>query len=331
MHFWIVAIDHELQLTRAANDSEKRRAQKEQLEAILKAGLAERHIDFIAEESKLEKATIASELANTANPRIPRTNIMMTDAEREAAGILEALKNRPGHLDWDTMQYWIERRIPEDDVREEYFVRRTLDEALCAKNVLMLLGDSHVDAVSEKLQRVGHGVETNHELFPVKRWELEIATNTMVQRVEMIAEVLLIAGLPGSGKTTHIETMQDQGWTIFDDFKANAYNDSSMFRHSRHYEALIKALQNGQKCIVADIDFCRVASRNQAESMIRAQFPAISLNWWFFANNVDACRSNIIRRASRSIEDNLRALASYQALYRIPADARVLPVWAPNE
>lgn len=40
----------------------------------------------------------------------------------------------------------------------------------------------------------------------------------------MVGEIILIAGLPGSGKTTHMDSMRRDGWTIFDDFKANAYN-----------------------------------------------------------------------------------------------------------
>jgi hypothetical protein len=76
-----------------------------------------------------------------------------------------AMKKRPGHPDHETMTYWIESRIPEDDIREEYFIRRTLDESNGAKNILMLLGDLHVDAVCEKLRRRGYIVAVNHELF----------------------------------------------------------------------------------------------------------------------------------------------------------------------
>jgi predicted ATPase len=45
----------------------------------------------------------------------------------------------------------------------------------------------------------------------------------------MSAEIILIAGLPGSGKTMYMKALQQEGWSIFDDFKANAYNESSVF------------------------------------------------------------------------------------------------------
>jgi hypothetical protein len=34
-----------------------------------------------------------------------------------------------------------------------------------------------------------------------------------------------------------------------------------------------------------------------------------------------------MRRASRSIEDNLRALHEYRAVYQIPIGAQVIPIW----
>jgi hypothetical protein len=154
MNFWVVGIDHELQLARAENDSKKRRALKEQLDAMLRIGVPECEIDFIAEESKEGMLTLAKEIADAGCPTIPLINIWMTDAERDAAGIADAMKKRPGHPDHETMTYWIESRIPEDAIREEYFIRRTLDESNGAKNILMLLGDLHVDAVCEKLRGI---------------------------------------------------------------------------------------------------------------------------------------------------------------------------------
>jgi hypothetical protein len=156
MDLRIVAIDHGLQVGRDANDSTKTRAQKEQLDALLSAEIPQRKVQFIAEESKQGAVTIASAHANAADPKIPWKNISMTDAERDAAGITEALKHRPGHPDHDTMQTWIESRILEDEIREDFFIDQTLQHAGGAQSILMLLGDMHVDAVSEKLTKMGH-------------------------------------------------------------------------------------------------------------------------------------------------------------------------------
>jgi hypothetical protein len=170
MDFWIVGIDHELQSTKAETDTVILRSQKEHLESILKEGIVKRRIGFVSEESKLHKPTIACELASTNIPPIPWINIIMTDSERELAGIAEALKKpRPGHPDYETRSIWIEHRIPEDEIREDFFIRQTLTGNKGADSILMLLGDLHVDAVADKLRRMGHSVAANHELFPIRR------------------------------------------------------------------------------------------------------------------------------------------------------------------
>jgi RNase adaptor protein for sRNA GlmZ degradation len=145
-----------------------------------------------------------------------------------------------------------------------------------------------------------------------------------------VAEIILIAGLPGSGKTTYLKALQQEGWLVFDDFKANAYNDSSVFWHSQNYEALLMVLREGQKCVVVDIDFCKTESRHEADTALREQIPDLKLNWLFFENDFEACQANVRRRASRSIEDNLRAVNEYHALYRIPIGAQVISVWRPD-
>lgn len=171
MDFWIVAIDHGLQLVTDANDPVHRRSQKDRLHALLSEEIPNRRVRYIAEESDIGKTTIAFALARSSNPQIPWQNINMTHIERDAVGITEALKNRRGHPDDETMAAWIECRIPEDEIREEFFIEQTLRGAGDAQSILMLLGDMHVDAVGEKLARMGHSVSTNHDLFPTRRWE----------------------------------------------------------------------------------------------------------------------------------------------------------------
>ena len=69
------------------------------------------------------------------------------------------------------MTYWIESRIPEDVVREGFFIDETLQGAKGARSILVLLGDMHVEVVAERLRERGYRAETNHDLVPVRRWE----------------------------------------------------------------------------------------------------------------------------------------------------------------
>lgn len=138
--------------------------------------------------------------------------------------------------------------------------------------------------------------------------------------------ILVIAGLPGCGKTTYLDQLSKESWRTFDDFKANAYQNSPQFQKSRKYAALQAAIRDNSRCAVADIDFCKPESRAEAQAVLRAEFPSIELGWRFFANDLIACERNIRRRSRASIEADLRKLYEYSAQYTIPEGMVVLPV-----
>lgn len=142
----------------------------------------------------------------------------------------------------------------------------------------------------------------------------------------MDEQLLLIAGLPGCGKTTYVDRFKEKGWRDFDDFKDRARNNSPGFRDSRHYEALLAALGEGRKCVVADIDFCRSEARTEADLVLREDAPAVRSAWGFFENSPERCEVNIRRRNRPSLEMDLRKMRQYSIVYQIPDEAQVLPV-----
>jgi hypothetical protein len=164
----IISIDHYLQYVEAENDSEALRASKERLRAILEEMLSTGTAGVIFEESSLSKPSIAQELAERDG--IPWHNICMTTEERVAAGIFDALLSRPGSPDWDDMSCWIEYRIPEDKIREAYFVQRIEEAAQHNQKARVLLGDMHVQEVANALSTRGHRVEIVQDLISKKRW-----------------------------------------------------------------------------------------------------------------------------------------------------------------
>ena len=138
--------------------------------------------------------------------------------------------------------------------------------------------------------------------------------------------ILLIAGLPGSGKTTHLNELQQNGWSVFDDFKAGAIDDSPAFNKSCRFVAVVSKLREGKKCAVADIDFCRGTSRTEAENVLLGALPGLEIHWRFFANDEQACGENIRRRGRDSLEADLVKLREYSRIYEIPAGAEGRPV-----
>ena len=124
----------------------------------------------------------------------------------------------------------------------------------------------------------------------------------------MSERVILLAGLPGCGKTTYLCQLCRDGWLVLDDFKANAYNDSSKFRKSRKYRALLTGLHHGLRYVLADIDFCKTESRAEAERVLREEAPGVELGWRFFAKDPRACEANIRGRNRDSLEADLAKL-----------------------
>lgn len=148
---------------------------------------------------------------------------------------------------------------------------------------------------------------------------------------QIMSKVIFIVGLPGSGKTSHLQELAtEMDAPIFDDFKANAINDNRAFAHGRRLSELVDGLTSGRLCVVADIDFCRKAARSEAEYYLRAAIPDIQVEWWCFTNEPDVCRQNILRNAgngNRNTEARIRQIEKFSPQYEIPRDAKVLKVW----
>jgi hypothetical protein len=143
---------------------------------------------------------------------------------------------------------------------------------------------------------------------------------------ELSNTVLLVAGLPGSGKTTLATSLEKHSWLVFDDYKAHAIDNSPAFSKSPRFVELIHSIRAGRKCVVVDIDFCVPESRSEAELVLQAEVPSIRIQWVFFAKDEPTCEANIRFRNSKSINANFRELRKYSKIYTIPPHAEVLPV-----
>jgi hypothetical protein len=145
---------------------------KEKLAALVRKTVAEKNVDLICEESDPRHLTVAQNIAFEHNPRISWRNIFMTSQERLEAGIWEALLYRPCDFDPKT-GIGIDIRIPEDEVREDFFQDEILRMAkgTGATSVLVLCGDMHTESLRTRLKEAGHEIETDHSLTPEKYWK----------------------------------------------------------------------------------------------------------------------------------------------------------------
>lgn len=136
----------------------------------------------------------------------------------------------------------------------------------------------------------------------------------------------IIVGLPGCGKTTLLQKMESEGFRIFDDFHANAFGDSSDVEMSQKYFPLMDALLAEQDCAVSDIAFCMPERRSALLKAIKVRFPNEPIEWIYFENSPEKCRSNIKQRDREGIDRDLRALELVAERYVIPAGVIVVPI-----
>jgi hypothetical protein len=169
MNFLVLAIDHNWQLVPQGDfDAARAKFQEYLLQVILDS-----KIDLICEESDPCRLSIAQKMAHEHQPRIPWRNIIMSAQERLEAGVWDALMNRPVEQIQEApgILREIDTRIPEDDVREEFFCKQAIDAAATgAKSGLVLCGDMHADAVSKKLQAHQCQSKADHTLIEKKYW-----------------------------------------------------------------------------------------------------------------------------------------------------------------
>jgi hypothetical protein len=136
---------------------------------LVKRNIAAFKPDLLCEEANPAVLSIAQWEAFYHTPRIGWRNINMTPQERLEAGIWQAYIDRPFSQDFQSSSV-IYHRIPEDDIREEFFKSEVLKAAseIGALRVLVMLGAMHAEPLKLKLEGEGREVEINAEFTPVK-------------------------------------------------------------------------------------------------------------------------------------------------------------------
>lgn len=133
-------------------------------------------------------------------------------------------------------------------------------------------------------------------------------------------KVVLVVGLPGSGKThLAIEIAAQRGCMLFDDISAEE-GDGDL-------PALYKALAEGKDCVLTDPFLCIPDHRTKCQMMLSQH----ELEWIFFENDKEQCIVNAEARRKVDGRYVLGSIHRFSSLYKIPEDYTPIPVWRPDE
>jgi adenylate kinase family enzyme len=141
-----------------------------------------------------------------------------------------------------------------------------------------------------------------------------------------MARLILIAGLPGSGKTTYGDKLAAKLGTknYVDDYHAKAKDNSPNFINGRKYNELIEGLKNEELWIASDIEWCRPKKRREAETAVRKAVPHIHIEWLFLAIDENTCRQRVLQRCRSSAPNELSKIDELLCEYHVPLDSRIV-------
>jgi len=134
-----------------------------------------------------------------------------------------------------------------------------------------------------------------------------------------MSEVIIVIGLPGSGKTHYMHNVLFKGGETlinFDDWGRKKWGDYFVpnpeggFIDDDRYEDLIKKIENLKgKIVISGGIFCNHDFLCKSEYYLKSQFPNLKIRRLYFENNLEKSISNIIYRDKENgghfkIEDN---------------------------
>ncbi len=136
----------------------------------------------------------------------------------------------------------------------------------------------------------------------------------------MKQEIIIVIGLPGSGKSTYL-TQKYINEIVFDDY--HKYGKKS-FEDSIYYSDFLKALQNEKNIVLSDISYCRSEKLNEIGNKIKKLKENINITKVYFENNSKFCKKNVLYRNRKSARLEIKLIDRLSQGYVIPK--KVIPV-----
>jgi hypothetical protein len=114
-----------------------------------------------------------------------------------------------------------------------------------------------------------------------------------------MVKLIIVIGLPGSGKTHYLEELKAQKkiMSYYDDYQKKSYGNDNDPILSRHYGPLLSKLKRGQTVAIADINYTRKDELDAVVASVLRVLPEIKVELHYFENNPQKAIINIKTRA----------------------------------
>lgn len=140
-------------------------------------------------------------------------------------------------------------------------------------------------------------------------------------------ELIVIVGMPGSGKTTYAKKLVEEGLidNYCDDYEFwPLKTDGKVWRDEDR--RLIAGLNKGQAWAVADTRYCDSLERRKLKLALKKLVPNLKISYVYFDNRPDSCELNATRRKGGLPRHEINLIYYYTKLYKIPPGAKIIKI-----
>jgi hypothetical protein len=133
-------------------------------------------------------------------------------------------------------------------------------------------------------------------------------------------KIVLLIGLPGSGKTYLGTQMKKDGFAFVDDASRDDHK-----RELAHLSECFRTNRDKMDLVIADPLLCYPRTFNMAMTKLSEWFPGCEVECIYFENDLDKCMRNVERRNDGRLVDDL--VWTLSKAYKIPEGVTSVPIW----